>query len=173
MQLNNTKNELLSETKRLTELVKRNEELEMNADKRAHEFYERRIEELKTTMEHNLETIENDYQEKKNSYSKAIEKCKAELADIEKKQEAYIQAQKRQEAIAANQDYYRLAIDELDLNDIELLRELQKRFFKKEAIDKIIWENYYRPAYDILMSHLFSFRDKVSGIYKLTDLTTG
>lgn len=96
------------------------------------------------------------------------------LAQLEAKQLAYIQAQQRQEAIAANQDYYRLALDEFSLNDIELLRELQKHFIKKDAIDKLIWESYYKPAYDVLMSHLFEAgKSKVCGIYKITDLVTG
>lgn len=95
------------------------------------------------------------------------------LHELEAKQLSYIQAQQRQEAIAADQDYYRLTIDEIDISDIELLRELQKRFFKKEAIDKLIWETYYKPSYDTLMARLFPKATKVCGIYKITDLTTG
>ena len=59
------------------------------------------------------------------------------------------------------------------MDDIVLLRDIQKRITKKEAIDKIIWEVYYKPAYDILMTHLFNNKNKISGIYKLTSLTTG
>lgn len=172
-QLANTRSEVAIETERLTNLIQKNNELEQDADIRANEFYERRIKELKGTMSRNLEAIEKDYQAQKNLYLAKLEKYRSEINDMEKKQEAYIQAQKRQEEIAANQDYYRLALDELDLNDIELLRELQKRFVKKEAIDKLIWETYYKSAYDILMSHLFITKDKISGIYKITDLTTG
>lgn len=65
-----------------------------------------------------------------------------------------------------------MVIDDLDLNDIELLREIQKRMVRKEPIDKVIYETYYRPAYNILMSHLFGDKEKICGIYKITDLTT-
>ena len=103
-----------------------------------------------------------------------FEKKSKELDETyQAKELSYIQAQQRQEAIAADQDYYRLTIDEIDISDIELLRELQKRFFKKEAIDKLIWETYYKPSYDTLMARLFPKATKVCGIYKITDLTTG
>lgn len=126
------------------------------------------------------EKLEKAYQEfeqqKEKEFAEIAQQVLVEqdkLAQLEAKQLAYIQAQQRQEEIAANQDYYRLAIDELDVNDIDLLRELQKRFSKKEAIDKLIWETYYKPSYDTLMAKLFPKATKTCGIYKITDLTTG
>lgn len=110
----------------------------------------------------------------KNSILRDIEREKKKLADLEAKQLAYIQAKQREESIFANMDYYRLALDQLDINDIELLRELQPRFVKKETIDKIIWDAYYKPAFDVLSAHLFqNAGTKVCGIYKLTDQITG
>lgn len=127
-----------------------------------------------------MEELDKAYQVQKDAnteeLNKLAEKVSIEqdkLGQLEAKQLAYIQAQQRQEEIAANQDYYRLAIDELDVNDIDLLRELQKRFSKKEAIDKLIWETYYKPSYDILMAKLFPKATKTCGIYKITDLITG
>lgn len=123
----------------------------------------------------------NNYFEQKGSEAKSklditLAKVKEEeqkLQSLEAKQLAYIQAQQRQEEIESNRDYYRLAIDIIDVNDIELLRELQRRFTKKESIDKLIWESYYKPAFDILISHTIpDSNHKVSGIYKITDLTT-
>lgn len=137
-------------------------------------------ESAKTIYARETEKLEKVYQE----FGQQKEKELAEIAQqvlveqdkleqLEAKQLAYIQAQQRQEESAANQDYYRLTIDELSVNDIGLLRELQTRFFKKEAIDKLIWETYYKPSYDTLMSKLFPKTSKVCGIYKITNLITG
>ena len=105
---------------------------------------------------------------------KQIQLEQKNLSNLEAKQLAYIQAKQREEAISADMDYYRLALDQLDINDIELLRELQPRFVKKETIDKIIWDAYYKPAFDVLSAHLFQTAGtKVCGIYKLTDQITG
>lgn len=67
-----------------------------------------------------------------------------------------------------------MVLSQDDKDDISHLREVQRSFHRKEAIDKVIWEVYYKPAYDILMSHLFKKgQDKVCGIYKITSLTSG
>lgn len=141
------------------------------------------------SLAHQLQTeakqkAQNAYQQQKRELENAatadMERIQArlevesrKLADIEAKQLAYIEAQKRAKEIEEQRDYYRLAIDETDLQDIALLRDLQLRFIKKDAIDKLIWEVYYKPAYDVLMSHVFLSSNKICGIYKLTDLISG
>lgn len=137
-------------------------------------------ESAKTIYARETEKLEKVYQEFEQQKEKELAEIAQQvlveqdkLKQLEAKQLAYIQAQQRQEESAANQDYYRLTIDDLSVNDISLLRELQTRFFKKEAIDKLIWETYYKPSYDALMSKLFPKASKVCGIYKITNLITG
>lgn len=126
----------------------------------------------KELLEYQIKSKEN-YNEQLINISNQIEQESLKLKAIQDKQLAYIQAQQRQKEIEEQQDYYRLVISELELNDIKLLRDLQSHFFKKEAIDKLIWETYYKPAYDILMSHLFNNNNKTCGIYKITNLKNG
>lgn len=135
-------------------------------------LYRKQIQENKNEQEESLIQLE----EQKGSYNKLVQQLnekKQEIKDLEAKQLAYFQEQKRQEEIRRQEDYYRLIISDDDKIDIELLREAQKRIIKKEAIDKIIYESYYRPAYNTLMSHLFDTDNKISGIYRLTDRKTG
>jgi hypothetical protein len=73
----------------------------------------------------------------------------------------------------AQENYYKLVISDEDNQDIELLRSIQGQFAHKEAIDKLVWDGYYKSAYDVLMSHLFKKSGKICGIYKITDLITG
>lgn len=93
------------------------------------------------------------------------------LNALKQKQRAYLLEQQHKEEMLKKQDYYRLVISDNDKKDIDLLRNIQNSFSKKEAIDKVIWENYFRPAYDILMPHLFADNKAVCGIYKITCLT--
>lgn len=103
-----------------------------------------------------------------------IEEAKIQLSDLQAKQTAYIEEQLRKEKIQKDLDFYRMVLSQDDKDDISHLREVQRSFHRKEAIDKVIWEVYYKPAYDILMSHLFKKgQDKVCGIYKITSLTSG
>lgn len=122
-----------------------------------------------------------EFQQKQEELNQQLAACQTQIASeqdklaaLKAKQDAYIQAQLREEAIAADTSFFSLALDEITLNDIKLLRELQAHFIKKDAIDKLIWEVYYKPAYDILMAHLeLPAGQKIVGIYKLTDRSTG
>lgn len=141
-----------------------------DAQQQAQQYYDSAISAL--TQQYNEEEKKLELQ--RQTLLKQIQLEQKNLSNLEAKQLAYIQAKQREEAISADINYYRLALDQLDINDIELLRELQPRFVKKETIDKIIWDAYYKPAFDVLSAHLFQTAGtKVCGIYKLTDQITG
>lgn len=171
--LSNIKENIYSENEILSSLVKSQEEMRENAQKQADEAYQIRISTLLKSYEEKENELTMTFNAKSQDLSNKISIESSKLADLQAKQFAYIQAQQRQEEINSNQDYYRLALDEIDINDITLLRELQPRFVKKESIDKLIWEVYYKPAYDILTARLFPKAIKYCGIYRITDLTTG
>lgn len=171
--LSNIKENIYSENEILSSLVKSQEEMRENAQKQADEAYQIRISALLKSYEEKENELTMTFNAKSQDLSNKISIESSKLADLQAKQLAYIQAQQRQEEIDSNQDYYRLALDEIDINDITLLRELQPKFVKKESIDKLIWEVYYKPAYDILTARLFPKAIKYCGIYRITDLTTG
>lgn len=169
-QLNDINSQIIQQKQVIDSLTETAKKMREGATERAQEEYERQ----KAQLWSQYQEDQNIMELQKNSILRDIEREKKKLADLEAKQLAYIQAKQREEAISANMDYYRLALDQLDINDIELLRELQPRFVKKETIDKIIWDAYYKPAFDILSAHLFqNAGTKVCGIYKLTDQITG
>ena len=133
------------------------------------------------TEYHNYkEVLEQEYQEVLNDLINESGKIRTELKLLNKeleaskaKQAAYIEQQKKKEEMLAKKDYYRLNLSKNDLDDIDYLRKAQTIISHKEAIDKVIWDVYYKPAYDILMTHVFpNKKDKVCGIYKITCLTT-
>lgn len=168
--LTGLKNNIQTENNILQSLIKTQDEMRESAQKRAQAEYEQQ----KAQLQSQYLQDQNAMELQKNSILRDIEREKKKLADLEAKQLAYVQAKQREEAISANMDYYRLALDQLDINDIEFLRELQPRFVKKETIDKIIWDAYYKPAFDVLSAHTFkSATTKICGIYKITDQITG
>lgn len=157
----------------LESLIETSEKMRIKAETQAAKDYQAKWTEFAASYKAEQAALFATYQKRSNALAAQIQQEQEKLNNIEAKQLAYIQAQKRQEEIAANQDYYRLAIDTLDLGDISLLRELQPKFIKKESIDRLIWDVYAKPAYDTLMAHLFEGTKKICGIYKITDLTTG
>ena len=157
----------------LQSLTKSSEEMQKSAKEQAQKAYESEISALQELYKEEGARLDAQNQKKLQAILNRIKEEQYKLQQLENKQIAYVQAQQRQEEINSKQDYYRLVIDEIDLDDISLLRDLQHRFVKKESIDKLIWEVYYKQAYDILMVHLFPKSIKYCGIYKITDLTTG
>ena len=157
----------------LQSLTKSSEEMQKSAKEQAQKAYESEISALQELYKEEGAKLDAQNQKKLQAILNKIKEEQYKLQQLENKQMAYVQAQQRQEEINSKQDYYRLVIDKIDLDDISLLRDLQHRFVKKESIDKLIWEVYYKPAYDILMVHLFPKSIKYCGIYKITDLTTG
>lgn len=150
-------------------LNKAAEELRQDAKRQAQECYNIRVMELNEKYKKE----EQDLKVKLEEHNHKVEMQEARLEELKAKQAAYIEAQKRQEEIDTNKDYYRLALSSIDIDDVSLLRNMQYKFTRKEAIDKLIWDVYYKPAYDTLMTHLFTSNNKACGIYKITDLTTG
>lgn len=172
-ELAKVKEDIVSHNEIVNSLNDTANKLRESAEQRAEESARAQFEKKTKELDKTYQAKEKYHLAELQQITHQISHQQDKLHELEAKQLSYIQAQQRQEAIAADQDYYRLAIDEIDVSDIELLRELQKRFFKKEAIDKLIWETYYKPSYDTLMARLFPKATKVCGIYKITDLTTG
>lgn len=172
-ELTKVKEDIVSHNEIVNSLNDTANKLRESAEQRAEESARAQFEKKSKELDEIYQAKEKYHLAELQQITNQISHQQDKLHELEAKQLSYIQAQQRQEAIAADQDYYRLTIDEIDISDIELLRELQKRFFKKEAIDKLIWETYYKPSYDTLMARLFPKATKVCGIYKITDLTTG
>lgn len=157
----------------LSALTENLEELSANNIKIAEERADRAYQARTEALEAHLSALTTECQDKISSLQQEIEIEEEKLAALKAKQKAFKEEQLRKEQALAEKDFYRLVISESDIEDIQILREAQKRIFRKETIDKVIWENYYKTPYDTLISHLFKGADKVSGIYKITSLNSG
>ena len=149
------------------------QQLEKDAKERAEQSYQAAAASLAQKYGQQEAELETTYQQHSQQLLSRIKEEENKLKDLEDKQLAYIKAKQREEEIAAQRDYYRLVLEDIDCEEIKLLRNLQVQFSRKEAIDKLIWESYYKAAYDLLMTHLFQSSDKLCGIYKITNLENG
>lgn len=157
----------------LESLTATTQKLREEAENQAKEVYKAKQKELEIQLQEEQSAISAEYKNTLKELVNQINNAQDELKNIEAKQLAYLQAKQRQKEIESNRDYYRLAIDTVACDDIMLLRDIQKRISKKDVIDKVIYEGYYKQAYDILMSHLSPSTRKICGIYKITDQITG
>ena len=152
--------------KHLGDLNQALENLKENNKKLADAAYKEYSEEL----EQEYNELFNDLFLHSRELEEQIKQEQESLNTLKEKQLAYLREQQRKEELATKKDFYRVVLNSAEIDDIKYLREMQNHIFRKEVIDKIIWSGYYKPAYDILISHLLGKRDKVSGIYKITCL---
>ena len=99
-------------------------------------------------------------------------KIKAELEEERAKRRTINDEILRQRAVDEQQDFYRIQLPEDDKPDIEILRNVASRLRRPDAINKVIWSNYYQKPLAELRKRLLPGGD-YSGIYKITRIKTG
>jgi hypothetical protein len=92
------------------------------------------------------------------------------LEVLRSKAEAAMAAAKREEEKLLELDKYKILVTDLDLLEINRLREIAPYFRNARAIYKIIWESYYRNLTTELINRVIGAGPH-TGIYKLTNLT--
>ena len=92
------------------------------------------------------------------------------LDTLRAKTDAAIAAAKREEEKLLELDKYKILVTDLDLLEINRLREIAPYFRNARAIYKIIWESYYRNLTTEMINRVVGAGTH-TGIYKLTNLT--
>ena len=165
--------------------------LEQQALEAANKLYERSLEVANEKMSAAADTLSSNYkkaeQEAQLEYSTLMEEAATQfsqymiektkqmteintkLTQLQEKMIAAIEAAKRQEEKELELEKYKINVSEIDLLEINRLREIAPYFRNSRAVYKIIWESYFRnPCSDMINRILGS--ETSSGIYKITNL---
>ena len=102
--------------------------------------------------------------------NREAEELQKKLDVLRAKADAAIAAAKREEEKLLELDKYKILVTDLDLLEINRLREIAPYFRNARAIYKIIWESYYRNNTTDLINRVIGSGTH-TGIYKLTNLT--
>ncbi len=98
-----------------------------------------------------------------------IKTAEARLAELTAKVLAAVEAAKRREEMEIKQDFYRLNLPEIDINEIVKLREVTTILRDSEPLNKVIWKVYYEKPYTDLIGRVVGSGIH-TGIYKITNL---
>lgn len=91
------------------------------------------------------------------------------LQDMQAKVAAAVDASKRQEEMESQQNFYRIQLSDIDLEEIEKLRAVEPYLRNKEALNKIIWKVFYeKPTTDLIGRVIGNTAQ--TGIYKITNI---
>lgn len=130
--------------------------------------YKEQKEKLKLDLLHqkeeNLEYINNLLENKQTLIS--------EIEDYKQKRKAINEAILREKEIQEKEDFYKIKISESDLDDILILKDIEKKIHNREAINKLIYEVFIKRPSQEMIKRVVQ-KDKVCGIYKITYIKTG
>lgn len=82
---------------------------------------------------------------------------------------AAIEDQKRRESNKEEKEFYQLQISELDLKEIQKIRDILSYMRNERPLCKAIWESYYRTPCNDLINRIIEDK-QTTGIYKITNV---
>ena len=154
-------------------IYKKSWELANEKMSNASEVMSKQYEQAKQTAENDyLETLKdcaNSFTSQINDKKNELKKVQDELADLAQKLNSAVEANKRAEEIKQKQDFYRLQLTAIDLDEIKRLREVEPYLREKEPLNKVIWKVYYEKPYTDLIGRVVGTGIH-TGIYKITNI---
>ena len=154
-------------------IYKKSWELANEKMSNASEAMSKQYEQAKQTAENDyLETLKdcaNSFTSQINDKKNELKKVQDELADLAQKLNSAVEANKRAEEIKQKQDFYRLQLTAIDLDEIKRLREVEPYLREKEPLNKVIWKVYYEKPYTDLIGRVVGTGIH-TGIYKITNI---
>ena len=164
---------------------------EENAKGAAERFYNEALLNAQEKLEQALEKESCNYQKAVDDFEAELAEIKAEsalqfsqemqikqeqlnqatqaLQDMQAKVAAAVEASKRQEEMENQQNFYRIQLSDIDLEEIEKLRAVEPYLRNKEALNKIIWKVFYEKPTTDLIGRVIGNTTQ-TGIYKITNI---
>ena len=189
--LNNDYNSLIKEIDFLKDKKKilddNYQQASLNAEmycQKANELASEKFAQSAEQMAQKYQQAEDNYQQE---YLKAIEestkeytnliiqkqeelnKISQELVEAKAKQNAIVEANKRAEEVKQKEQFYKLNLSEIDIEEIKKLRSIVPYLRSAEPINKVIWKVYYEKSYTDLIGRVIG-QGIHTGIYKITNI---
>lgn len=189
--LNNDYNSLIKEIDFLKDKKKilddNYQQASLNAEmycQKANELASEKLVQSAEQMAQKYQQAEDNYQQE---YLKAIEestkeytnliiqkqeelnKISQELVEAKAKQNAIVEANKRAEEVKQKEQFYKLNLSEIDIEEIKKLRSIIPYLRSAEPINKVIWKVYYEKSYTDLIGRVIG-QGIHTGIYKITNI---
>ena len=169
-------------------------DLDAQAQQAGEVLYNQAIEQAQLNIEAAMEKMSQEYfnaeQACKNQYNNVAQECAAELStmmalknqeiselshtldEMRSKTNSAVAANKRAEEMRQSTEFYKLHLSEVDVQEIEMLRNVVPYLRDKEPLNKVIWKCYYeKPTTDLIGRVVGS--GVHCGIYKITNLENG
>lgn len=129
---------------------------------------------VRVAQEHqeNVEAFKKQYEETVAHFMEQYRQMADNVRNMRAINDAAVLAAKRAEEMKTAKDFYRIQLDDIDIEEIKALRSIEHLLRDKEPLNKIIWKCYYeKPTTDLIGRVIGG--GVHTGIYKITEIETG
>ena len=134
--------------------------------------YENNKKELFLSYDQEQIRLINELEQQKAKNAIVLTAIEAEIEKLRTSREALIDAQRREQEIQQQQEFYSLQIAEIDLNDIRMLEKIKPSLSKPRVLSMLIWTTFFRTPMTTLCNNILGAK-QVCGIYKITNKKNG
>lgn len=118
------------------------------------------------------EYLTSAYQQKQDYFLTEIDKLKKSIEDLAAMRASALEAQLKEKEIKEQKEFYSLKINENDLKDAKILRDIEYKLFNPRVLRMLIWQTFYQKPMTQLCNNIVGTKVE-SGIYKITNQITG
>ena len=119
-----------------------------------------------------IDLAAKQFAERKTELDKVYNQLENSIIELRTTRDALIEANRREEELKLQQDYYKILLDAKALNDIHLLKSIEHQLCNKDSLYKLIWTEFYSYPTKNTLNQIIG-KEKASGIYKITNQTNG
>ena len=168
----------LQKEKLYAQMEKEREELKLEVDERRRVLQEEvdkhrqieqeKLDKLREVTRLELEKIQKNYELKSQSVEEDKLIIQRVLDDLKEKQERTIEVMKEQEKEEDEIEFHRISLSSDERQDIELLKEVEKRLHNKDILRKLIYKSYIEKPMNEMFARIGV--ETEPGIYKIENV---
>ena len=122
--------------------------------------------------EENLDDYLDQQMSLESQYQKDKLKLQSEINNLSALRASLIEAQIREQKLKDEQDFYRIHLSIDAQEDIDKLLHFAKECHSQQPLRKLIWSEYFLKPFGEMAGRILG-KDKISGIYKITNIKDG
>lgn len=165
--LHQTKTNIIKESSLDKEYFK---ELTNKFKEQKFEEYQKQAQEYKEQLVSDAESQVLEQIIEVNQLYQKLYKLQDEIENLTQSRNALIEAQKREEELKLQTEFYKIQISDKSIKDIEIIQSIEKHLNNPEPLYKLIWSAFYQKPVKEMLGRIIGV-EKTCGIYKITNLT--
>ncbi len=122
--------------------------------------------------EENLDDYLDQQMSLESQFQKDKLKLQSEIDNLSALRASLIEAQIREQKLKDEQDFYRIHLSIDAQEDIDKLLRFAKECHSQQPLRKLIWSEYFLKPFGEMAGRILG-KDKISGIYKITNIKDG